>query len=74
MPCLFTVINFCPALYIQLCFVQGWKKEHVVVEYVETGSRIILVNAEDPKYAVQKVRASFTRLLIQFQHYFIEFF
>ncbi|XP_052256658.1 N-acetyltransferase ESCO2-like isoform X2 [Dreissena polymorpha] len=33
----------------------GWKKERTVQEYLETGSRVIVVKAEDPKYAKKKV-------------------
>ncbi|XP_053395371.1 N-acetyltransferase ESCO2-like [Mercenaria mercenaria] len=33
----------------------GWKKEHVVQEYMDTGSRVIMVTAESPKYATRKV-------------------
>ncbi|XP_033729276.1 N-acetyltransferase ESCO2-like [Pecten maximus] len=33
----------------------GWKKERVVQEYPDLGSRIIMVLHDDPKYAIKKV-------------------
>ncbi|XP_060586425.1 N-acetyltransferase ESCO1-like [Ruditapes philippinarum] len=33
----------------------GWKKEHVVQEFMDTGSRIIMITTESPKYAIKKV-------------------
>ncbi|XP_021379039.1 N-acetyltransferase ESCO1-like [Mizuhopecten yessoensis] len=33
----------------------GWKKERVVQEYPDLGSRIIMVLHDDPKYAIRKV-------------------
>lgn len=33
----------------------GWKKEHVVQEYMDTGSRVIMITADSPKYATRKV-------------------
>ncbi|KAL3868311.1 hypothetical protein ACJMK2_041132 [Sinanodonta woodiana] len=33
----------------------GWKKERVVVEYPDTGARVIMVTADDKKYAIKKV-------------------
>ena len=36
------------------CF-QGWKKEHVVQEFLHSGSRIVMVKAGDPAYATKKV-------------------
>ncbi|XP_060077410.1 N-acetyltransferase ESCO1-like [Ylistrum balloti] len=33
----------------------GWKKERVVQEYPQLGSRIIMILHDDPKYAIRKV-------------------
>lgn len=33
----------------------GWKKEHVVQEYLATGSRVIMVTDDSPNYATKKV-------------------
>ncbi|XP_052777897.1 N-acetyltransferase ESCO2-like isoform X2 [Mya arenaria] len=33
----------------------GWKKEHLVREFMETGDRVIMVTADDQKYATKKV-------------------
>ncbi|KAJ8305814.1 hypothetical protein KUTeg_016359, partial [Tegillarca granosa] len=40
---------------IKFWILKGWKKERVVAEYPDDGSRIIMVLPEDQKYAVKKV-------------------
>lgn len=34
----------------------GWKKERIIQEYIDLGSRVIMVRPDDKKYALQKVK------------------
>lgn len=48
-----------------ICYhlLQGWKKERIVQEYPELGSRIIMVMPDDQRYALRKVILAFTAIL-----------
>ena len=42
-------------MHTDICILKGWKKERVAQEYPEDGSRVLMIQHDDPKYAVKKV-------------------